>query len=218
LAKELPSVFPALEAKSNTWRVYAVAFATWIDYSGLLQLRGQLLCHSSTESKIHLLGAGEQGRRQKTFPQTTPKFALAVLRGRLAGAQDLVSTTSSVQKSVNDLQVLGLLDDAAMITDEPRAKRVLDSEKGATELQALLRMIPGGAAALKLLEEHPRARPESVGAILRDAYGLPWVGSTTALAGTKFRSWASAAGIRTLPVARKNAPQADQIDFLESAD
>lgn len=213
LAKELPSLFPALDAKSNTWRVYAVAFATWIDYSGLLQLRGQLLCHSSTESKIRLLGATEQGRRQKTFPQTTPKFALAILRAKIAGTPYASPTKSSVQKSINDLQVLGLLDEAGNIGDRARSALICNTSRGAQELQTLLHNVPGGAASISLLKEQPRARPEEVGAILRDAYGLPWVSSTTALAGTKFRSWAAASGIRILPVTRKNLPRPRQADL-----
>jgi Restriction endonuclease len=209
LGKELPTVFPAVEATEKTWRTYAVAFAHWLDYAGLVELRGQVLCPSSATSKQRLLVGGGQGR-QKTFPQTSAEVALRFLRTKLRPGGAHGMTASSMQKAINDWQVLGVLDDDAAIRDPAKTGDLLSGDLAVGSLHDLLGSVPGGQAALDLLKAKPRARPEDVGEILRVAYGLPWVGSTTRMAGTKFRSWASAAGTPVLKVGRRKPDASSQ--------
>jgi hypothetical protein len=202
LARKLPTVFPAVDAGPTTWKAYAVAFAYWLDYAGLVELLGQVLRTPTGASRQRLLGGGEQGR-QKTFPQTTPEFAIRVLVAKLSGKKSDLMTESALQKAVNDLQILGLLDEDGFVRDRARASALIDSVQRARVLLDLLKGVPGGTNAIELLQSTPRARSEDVGEILRAAYGLPWVASTTKMAGTKFRSWARAAGLQLMKVHRK---------------
>jgi hypothetical protein len=194
LAKQMPSLFPAMEASANTWRAYATAFASWFDYSGIFQLRGQILCAPSSPSKIRLLGGGEKGRR-RTFPQTRPGFAMQLLRDKLSSKPSETLTHSAKQKATTDLQVLGILDEAGDVRDMAVASSVLDENSRSTALKDLVSKVPGGKAALALLETKPDARPEEVGKLIKDAYGLPWEKTTVSMAGSKFRVWAAQAGL-----------------------
>jgi hypothetical protein len=209
LAKQMPALFPAMEASPNTWRVYAVAFASWFDYSGIVQLRGQILCAPSSPSKIRLLGGMEEGRR-RTFPQTRPGPALQLLQAKINPKTDFSLTPSAKQKATTDLQVLGLLDDAGTIRDIDLATSVLDESSGANILRELLSKVPGGESALKLLATKTDARPEEVGKIIKDAYGLSWANTTVAMAGGMFRAWAahSSLDIQKVPRRAKNGAPA----------
>jgi hypothetical protein len=201
LAKALPSVFPAMEAAPNTWRAYAIAFATWLDYSNLVQLRGQILCSPQTASRQRLLGGGEAGR-QKTFPQSSAPLALGYLAG-LASSPSISLSSSAVQKVRNDWQILGVIDEATEAVNGDLAADILNPSSKLSTLRRLLSLVPGGKSALDFLGENPGARADDVGAILRDAYGLPWVNTTTRIAGSKFRKWASEAGIKIDKVKRR---------------
>jgi hypothetical protein len=203
LAKQMPNLFPAMAAKTNTWRVYALAFASWFDYAGLVQLRGQILCAPSSPSKVRLLGAKEEGRR-RTFPQTRPGIAFELLRTKLDSTRVCSLTDSAKQKAITDLQVLGLFDDAGNIRDNTLALLLLDESNGAAVLRELLSKVPGGEAGLKLLQTKADARPEDIGGLIKEAYGLPWASSTVSMAGSTFRAWATHAGINVMKVHREN--------------
>jgi len=193
LAVELPALFPAMDATGNTWRIYALSFALWLDYSGLMQVRGQVLCVGTSPSKITLMGNAGRARRAKTFPHSNPKAACQYLAARL---DDKISsmTRSAEQKVRTDLEALGLLDVDGNVPDPTLAKSILGSPQA---LIKQLRTIPGGDAAIELILARGDVRPEEVGITLRDAYGLPWADTTTRMAGTKFRAWATYAGIST---------------------
>jgi biotin operon repressor len=198
LANDLPTLFPAMELKGKTWRIYALSFALWLDYSGLMQLRGQMLCAATGRSKINLLGNAERGRRAKTFPHSGPDAALAFLRAKIDG-REIDITSSARQKVLTDLEVLRIIDSTGSVTDLDLAKKIVqDSEAQAQQLS----LVPGGALAIELIKRIPDVHPDEVGAILRDAYGLPWADATTRIAGTKFRAWANFAGISTSKVAK----------------
>lgn len=206
LAAEMPALFPAVAATAKTWRMYAISFGTWLDYSGLLRLRGQMLSPPVTRGKVVLLASVESHRRGKTFPHSRPDTALAYLQS-VKASLPLEMTDSARQKVLTDLFVLGVLDlngqlvaDQAALIDRLTA-RPMDMQA----LKEALMRVPGGAEALAHLAADPSARPELVGAALRDAFGLLWASSTTRMAGDKFRAWAKAAGIAVLKVPRAAA-------------
>lgn len=200
LAADLPTLFPAMEATTNTWRIYALSFALWLDYSGLMQLRGQVLCTAIGSSKINLMGSEGRGRRAKTFPHSGPDTAFDFLRAKIDGSE--IQITNSVkQKVLTDLEVLQILDSNGSIVDLGLAKEILRNRE--LQIQQLL-LVPGGVLAIELIKAKPDARPEEVGGILRDAFGLPWAETTTRMAGTRFRAWANFAGILTTKVPRVN--------------
>lgn len=203
LSTEMPALFPAVAATPKTWRMYAFAFGTWLDYCGLLRLRGQMLTTGAPRSKVSLLIPANSHRRGKTFPHSRPDTALSFLRAvRAGGTVEL--TASSRQKVLTDLVVLGLTDgNGKILTSEVGlVDKVIASPPDPVALQSALKRVPGGAEALALVIENPCARAEAVGAILRDAFGLPWAASTTKQAGDIFRTWAKAAGIAVATVRR----------------
>lgn len=204
LAKQMPNLFPAMEAKAKTWRAYAVAFASWFDYAGLMRLRGHVVCAPSSPSKVRLLGGMEEGRR-RTFPQTRPKLTLKFLRTKLDNSEATILTPSAKQKAISDLQVLGILDDAAEIRDTNLASSLIDEHLGASVLKDLLSKVPGGETGIQLLQTKADARPEDVGELIKEAYGLPWASTTTSMAGSAFRAWAAHAGVGISKVGRRKA-------------
>jgi hypothetical protein len=203
LALEMPALFPAVAATPKTWRLYAIAFGTWLDYSGLLRLRGQMLSSSDSRSTVALLASVKSHRRGKTFPHSRPDIALAYLRA-VRTAQPLEMNDSARQKVLTDLSVLGLLDLNGSLVDsqyeliDRLTAKTLDS----SALKEALMRVPGGPEALAHVAADPTVRPEVVGTTLRDAFGLPWAASTTRMAGEKFRAWARTAGLKIAKVPR----------------
>lgn len=203
LALEMPTLFPAVAATAKTWRLYAISFGTWLDYSGLLRLRGQLLSSSDAKGMVALLASVEAHRRGKTFPHSRPDAALTYLRS-IKGSRPISMTDSARQKVLTDLYVLGVLDLNGRLVAAQAAlvDRLAAWPIDGPALREVLMRVPGGKDALALLAANPSARPELVGTALRDAFGLPWAPSTTRMAGDKFRAWAKAAGIPVLKVSR----------------
>ncbi len=201
-ASKLPPVFPAIEASAATWRTYADAFAYWLDYSGLIQLRGQLICPPSGGSRTRLLARSEAVLRVRPFPQGTPDLAVTFLRDKWNGQSTL--PRSSAEKAAGDLEALGVLDRNQLIKNHTVAEALVQGNS-ANDLLHVLRDLPGAIPALGLIEAQPDVRPEVVGTCLRNAYGLPWASETTRVAGAKFRAWARAAGVKVVKVPRKKA-------------
>ena len=212
LAVEMPTLFPAVAATPKTWRLYAISFGTWLDYSGLLRLRGQMLSSADAVSKVALLASVESHRRGKTFPHSRPDASLAYLRS-LRSSRSIEMTASARQKVLTDLFVLGVLDLSGRLVDNQLGliDRLTSDPPDAAAISQVLLRVPGGAEALAQLAADPAARPEVVGATLRDAFGLPWAASTTRVAGDKFRSWARSAGVKVANVPRRplGSPQRD---------
>ena len=194
LTTELPSMFPAMEAATHTWRIYAQAFALWFDYAGLMSMRGQVLCAPTVSSRICLLDMQTRGRRTKTFPQGRPELALKYLLSKMDGSR-FDGTTSAAEKAQNDWECLSILDDTGKVIDQVVANSLLGGGNKQQILHELMKNIPGAIDAFNLLSTNQNAHPSDVGKILKEAYGLPWARTTTNTAGAKFRKWASHAGI-----------------------
>ncbi len=197
LAIEMPSLFPAVEATRHTWRVYARSFGSWFDYSGLVRLRGQVLCDpSGSTKKVALLSTEGALRRNKTFPQSGPEIAIKYLRAKLHALQ-LEMPDSTKQKAHNDLYVLGIMDINGNISPPASgiADKLLSDPPESATIRKLLSSVIGGNIALSLIEANPEVSSKIIGESLRDAYGLSWASATTKMAGTKFRAWARYAGL-----------------------
>lgn len=203
LTLEMPSLFPAVAATEKTWRLYAIAFGTWLDYCGLLRLRGQILSFEGSGSGLALLASAAANRRGKTFPHSRPDAVFGYLRLK-RNAEMIILTESARQKYVTDLFMLGIVDLKGNVlpNQEEIVDRLTQARPDTSALREVIARVPGGSEALALLEKDPAVRPEAVGALLRDAFGLPWADSTTKLAGAKFRTWARAAGIPVAKLAR----------------
>ncbi|WP_172681473.1 restriction endonuclease [Pseudomonas sp. MIACH] len=197
LAREMPALFPALEATHNTWRIYALSFISWLDYSGLMQLRGQFLGPSKTTPSTNILGRIEPGRRTRTFPQCSPQPALEYLRSRVSLSPSTFSS-SVEQKAQNDLILLGVLDVKNELVNTSLASKLLNPESMQDALLEALHCVPGGAAAISLLKANSSSDAMSVGEVLRDAYGARWADATKRIAGTKFRAWVAHAGLEVV--------------------
>lgn len=207
LAAELPHLFPAVEAAPHTWRIYAISFGSWLNYSGLVQLRGHMLCAPTTSVRsATLLSTGE--RLRKTFPQSGPEPVIEYLRARIHGAKPNMSA-SGIQKALSDLYVLGVLAaDGEFTTHSSQAiEALLSAPPAAALLYELLSNVPGGKNAVALIQADPSVRPEVVGKVLCDAYGLSWAPGTMRGAGSKFRAWASFCGVATKPI-KRDTPRA----------
>lgn len=204
LAQEMPSLFPAVAATAKTWRLYAISFGTWLDYSGLLRLRGQVLSTGGPRNKVALLASGESHRRGKTFPHSRPDAALSYLLS-VKDKVPFARTASTRQKAITDLYMLGLIDVNGDLLPHQAGlvDRLIATPPDPLAIKDVLMRVPGGQEALALVVDDPSVRPEVVGAALRDAFGLFWADSTTRLVGDKFRAWARAAGVQTSAVPRR---------------
>lgn len=195
LASALPLAYPAVDAGAKTWGIYAVAFARWLEYGGLIKLTGVTMTRSSGgASKVRLTGPSLPAGRMKTFPQTRPKLVFDVLKNIIDDVQGSDIPDSSIGKAINDLTVLGLLDESGCFVDRNNLLLLLEESTRPSELRELLAKVPGGTGAMNLVRSTPEVDSMAIGAILRDAYGLNWADSTTKLAGAKFRAWAAEAG------------------------
>lgn len=215
LAAQLPMIYPAVKAGKNTWRIYAMAFALWLEYGGLISLRGQEIeAPSPMPSTAKLLGNEGRKNRQRTFPQAYPAAAFDYLRSKVDPTACVTLTASSASKAVTDLQFLGLLDVDGEVIDGALVRALVEPSTMASTLLPLLERVPGGSDAIDLLRKMPLATKDHVGEVLRDAYGLPWARLTIAKAGGAFRTWAKIAGIKlskvpmnkSKPAARGFAP------------
>lgn len=196
LTDALPSAYPAVSAKRFTWAIYAVAFAHWLEYGGLITLVGLTISRASgAASKVRLLGLSTRKGRTKTFPQGRPGQIFPYLRQLLGLDAEVTQPKAAEFKILSDLTVLGVIDEAVKIRDVQAAHLLVDPVHGQARLLDLLLTIPGGLAAIKALREDPTSSPLAVGGLIRDAYGQFWADTTTKMAGSKFRAWASAAGV-----------------------
>lgn len=196
LATAMPSLFPAVAAKQHTWSVYAGSFGSWLDYAGLVRLRGRIICDpSGSTRKVTLLSAEGGLDRIKSFPQSGPGVAIRFLRAKIH-ALPMELGDSAQQKAHNDLCALGIMDEKGNIfPDSSTAAKLISTPPDSTTIRELLLRIAGGNTALSLIEANPDVKSEKVGAVLRDALDRAWASVTVKQTGARFRAWARYAGI-----------------------
>jgi hypothetical protein len=213
LAMEMPSLFPAVEVTPHTWRVYAGSFGSWLDYAGLVRLRGQILCDpSGSKRKVTLLSTEGDLHKNKSFPQSGPEIAIQFLRIKLH-ALSFELGVSAQQKAHNDLYVLGIMDIEGNIigTASSAAAKLISVPPDSATIRELLSRVAGGDMALSLIETNPYVTSNKVGEVLRDALGRSWATATTNKAGTKFRAWARYAGIASSKGKRKTNLRSNEV-------
>ena len=122
-----------------------------------------------------------------------PKSGVRQLMGKA-----LRGPKSRLEKCRSDLSRLALLDASRSRGWEVNPAVFGPSGVDVAALRVALEMhVRGSKRALAMLEDHPRARAEDIGLVLREAQGATWTSSTTQLAGKQFRSWARGVGVDT---------------------
>ena len=81
VAAELPTAFPAVEAKEESWITYARSFAQWLAYTGLASLDRDGVRHAANgvEANSRLLAGATPVRVRGVFPQTAAGPAIELL-------------------------------------------------------------------------------------------------------------------------------------------
>ncbi len=194
LARELPPLFPAVQVSAATWKIYAGSFAAWLDYAGLLKIRGQFLSLESAQPTTNLLTSPRHGKRNRAFPQGWPIAFLEYVRS-LSDGIPFSGTQSTLMKAQNDAESLGLVDQTGNIRKPEVLKQLLDPASAAKALHGLLSDTTAGSTAIPLLVNAPYSSAATLGAALQNAYGTRWAPATMSGAGSKFRAWAKQAGL-----------------------
>jgi hypothetical protein len=200
-ARELTNAFPAVAAQSTSWSDYSRSFAAWFHYSGLAVLEGDRL-HSPPDGHIPtgtLRGGRNFSRQVRGFTLRTPKPSLDLLES-LAQAplqkRDYAALARSKRRAVAELVTLKL---AHQRDGEFRiAEGVVDDSNRVRPavILAALQNVPGGVAALQILERDPKVSNQELGIAIQDAIGAEWGQSTVAKVGKDFRAWAKRGGMR----------------------
>lgn len=201
LAAALPSQFPTIEAKPDSWLTYARSFCQWLDYSGLMMLGREGLSRSTGSESVgraRLLSGVAPVRVRSAFPGANPGPALRVLRH--LSAPDAVERPgrNGFGAAVRDLSLLGAIEmdarDRISLSDPALV------EEGAVNVARLRELVVvqrGMSAAFTALEADPSLSPMVLGEQHRSELGADWVGSTTLSVGKYIRAWARACGIPT---------------------
>jgi hypothetical protein len=200
-ARELPSVFPAVEVADTTWLTYARAFVQWFEYAGLVRVAGQmvtLVAEDEGSSTVRLLGIRPPVRVKGAFPLEPPGPALDLLLEVVHGNPLASSLTRRQARGLRELVALGAV--GANADGTVRLARTDLLRNGVVDpsvLRELLEHQVGCANALALLEADPTAAPQRVGEVIRAAYGAEWSPATTHSAGKYMRGWARHVGVAT---------------------
>lgn len=196
-AKQLESVFPAVEVTAKTWGTYARVFLAWFEYAGLVSLQGNssVLAPDGFRSDVRLTSSSSRSRSPHVFPTSSPGRGFAILEKLWHGP--IVATgelDSADRKAIGQLVKLGAasVNSGTLFLDES-----LRGDGGVNKagIIDLLGEVRGGRRAIELLTEDPATSPMLVGNVLKAAQGTEWKDSTTELPGKYFRKWAKYGGI-----------------------
>lgn len=204
-ARELPSIFPAVDAQEKTWLMYARAFALWFNYSGLALMRGNNVC-LPPEGFVgvgNLLSSEQASRRRTAYSLNLP--ATACLRTLVAldeSSQRRENLRPGERRHLGPLASLGLISiDGDGVCSSVKGA-VVDGVPSVEFLHMRLIEYPGAREGIQLLENDPSVENLNLGLAIKAAVGAPWQESTADDIGGDFRSWAKAAGIN-VAIARR---------------
>lgn len=205
VAAMLPKTYPAVAASNETWLTYARAFIRWMEYAGFVDVdRHAVTWTELSDPKIFLLQASDR-RRAGVFPQRAPDPSLRLLLELRTQSTVSAKKNKSVASSSRDLMALGLVSVNTKMEISLTMENIYTDEGVRQEiLLERIKLVPGGAEAIEVLLDDPKARPELLGEILKSAQTTTWTPSTAALAGKYFRAWANRAGIYTGKGARRS--------------
>lgn len=199
LAGELPHVFPAVEANTESWITYARAFAQWLAYAGLVTFTRDGLGRTDegAPATSRLLSGSVPVRVRSAFPQGPAGPAEQLLR-HISDPTAPRPGERRLRPALRDLSLLGAVeldeDDNVVLTQPDLME---EGSIRADVLRPLVESMPGAREAMQLIVDEPAVSPAQVGAVLRAAHGAEWADSTTHSIGKYFRSWARACGIST---------------------
>jgi Restriction endonuclease len=204
-SRALPAAFPAVAVAHTTWTMYARVFAQWFDYAGLAIFRNQVIMAGDEHTKPtkKLLAGTAPHRTPGVFPQRVPGPSLALLQELANNGPVVVANDRRRDAASRDLIALGAVTaDGKGLVSLKRDDLIEDGHIRPAALRALIEGVPGGPEALAAIERDPFASADILGALLRDAQGAGWTGSTTATMGKNFRAWARAAGVHVVRPSR----------------
>lgn len=202
-ASALREAFPAVQGSDRTWATYARAFLRWFEYARLCTFhRGAIRLGAPQRKTLELLDASSllgRSRVPTKFPESAPRPALEVAK-YLAGKRENPRLSAKASaKAFNDLQVLGIASYDArkgeLVLNTPE---IFDND-GRLDSEVLLNLllrVPGASSVITTLMETPTLGRDQVGVMLQNAFHKEWSKLTRRNAGTYFRGWAAAAGIR----------------------
>lgn len=207
-ARELPNIFPAIEAQDRTWLMYARAFALWFDYSGLAKMQGNklYLAPEGFAGAGRLLSSEQAARRRTAYSlNISAPGCLRTLVMIDSESKTLEELSKAQRKHLTLLVSFGLATvdasgrcaavDGAVENGAPVASKIYD----------LLVEYPGGKEAIEALRQDPRVENFTLGSVIKDVIGAPWLDVTTDGVGGDFRSWARAAGIQAGTARRRKS-------------
>lgn len=190
-AAVLPQAFPAVQATSRTWKVYARAFVHWFEYARLVTRHGaRVEMGAGPDDPLSLLGARPRRRSRGVFPQAPPGPTLNVIR-MLLGRTDGVVTVSrtTTMRAIHDVSAMRVLrsDSGRVVVVPPD---LIDEHGNFTpaRLREVLSKLPGVAAALEAADERQLSLLQ-LGEFVRDAHTATWADSTTSLVGKYLSAW-----------------------------
>ena len=223
LAAELPSAFPAVEAKPKSWGSYARCYVQWLDYAGLViqERDGRIRLPREDERRERVVGLTVKNpgpaRLKRVFPGASAGPAMHLLR-RLAGQPLPPLSANASSAAARDLGALGLVERPDVGSTLRLTDRSIITDSGDVDDARLRRLVedqPGCRAALEALDRDPELEPHAVGAILREAYGAGWRDQTTKGVGKAMRSWARRCGVRTQARSLPQEPTVDHPTLFE---
>lgn len=217
-ARELPTAFPAVEAKPNSWNSYARAFLFWITYAGLAVEHGAAYLPTPDGVDgvaLRLLDPPSAVRVRRGVPQLPPRRAMQILRRLADGEEVHLPKPSKERDAVTALVAIGAV--FVGIDEKVRPSPEI-ARLGAAALGPLLESVPGGSAGMAVLQADPAAPPAVVGQAIAESINANWTASSVHGVGGHFRAWAREAGIQVERPARKAGKADESQGSLEFGD
>ncbi|MEH1058342.1 hypothetical protein V6U89_24420 [Micromonospora sp. CPCC 206171] len=197
-ARELPQAFPAIDAQPSTWTTYARAFALWFDYAGLALFNNNTL----TNPTEHYVGRGAL-LTSKPNPiikvehlHDAPGPSLRLLESMKSEPVDYMTLSVADRRAARMLAVLGLVQEKPGGRIQAAHGALVGGEVSGEAILEGLKRLPGGVAALAVLQVDGTVSGREIGMILKHAAGADWKDSTADGVGKHFRSWARVGGVR----------------------
>jgi hypothetical protein len=220
-ARELQSLFPAVEARRSTWVGYARVYLQWFEYAGLALAKGTHW-HPAPDGSPgvgELLGGRVIRRVKGGWPNypVGPAVELILKISR----NEITSSADAHKGAMRDLLILGavgLTDPGRPFLRDPGI--VVDDKVVPEKLRSLINAlpVPGVAEGLTVLKQNPGAGPATVGAAVKAALAADWAPGTTYGVGKNLRSWARFAGINVRTPRRREGEQRTAVSNTSDAE
>ncbi|RMB83704.1 restriction endonuclease [Streptomyces shenzhenensis] len=200
-AEMLPSEFPTVEAKEDSWFTYARSFGQWMDYAGLVNLRrdGMVRATEDDDSPLpRLLSGTVPVRVRSAFPGSNPGPSIQLLKHLSDAAKYARPSKNGFAGAVRDLTLLGVIEmDAGERIVLSDSSLISSGSVDANRLRIVVERQRGMRESFARLEADPATAPQALGESHRDYMGADWADSTCLSVGKFIRAWARVCGIST---------------------